>query len=105
MHHALAIPELLLLIFEMVRTDTRAARALVNLARTCHLFNTVAIPLLWAALDSPSPLLGLLPHDEGVLANYIAHADSVRRCLTSGHSPNQSTVYITVGRLENFSAF
>ena len=69
MHHCLYISEVLNLIFESVtHCDVQlyqgpqvSKKTLASLARTCHLFSSPALDILWHDLYSFDPLIKLLP--------------------------------------------
>ncbi|KAH0832317.1 hypothetical protein J3R83DRAFT_13325 [Lanmaoa asiatica] len=83
MHHCLYISEVLNLIFESVRCwDDQSHRGpqagkktLASLARTCHLFSSPALDVLWHDLYSFDPLLKIFP-------NAMSFADSDTQWLT-----------------------
>ena len=69
MHHCLYIPELLHLVFEFIghsedhlhRGSQVGRKTLASLARTCHLFSSPALDVLWHDLYSFDPLLNVFP--------------------------------------------
>lgn len=68
MHHCLYISEVLSLIFEFIgywddqfQGPQAGKRTLASLARTCHLFSSPALDVLWHDLYSFDPLLKLFP--------------------------------------------
>ena len=69
MHHCLYISEVLYLIFKFVRQcDVQlhqgppvGKKTLASLARTCHLFSSPALDVLWQDLYSFCPLIEVLP--------------------------------------------
>jgi hypothetical protein len=62
MHHCLDIPELICIIFELVRA-CGSHRDIVALALTCKTFRDPALRTLWAKLPSFDPLVRCLPND------------------------------------------
>jgi hypothetical protein len=66
MHHCLYISEVLNLIFQFVDVQLHQGpqvckKTLASLARTCHLFSSPALDVLWHDLYSFDPLIKVLP--------------------------------------------
>lgn len=65
MHHCLSIPEVLTLIFKSVGYQGQNSQicrtTLAALARTCHVFSSPALDILWHELPSLGPLLKIIP--------------------------------------------
>jgi hypothetical protein len=59
-YHALYISEIITVVFDELGGDKIA---LANSARSCRMFSSLALNLLWKELDSIHPLRKLLPVD------------------------------------------
>ncbi|KAF8133280.1 hypothetical protein EV363DRAFT_1397519 [Boletus edulis] len=71
MHHCLCISEVLILILQFAKHSddplsrgpgmAKNLKTLASLARTCHLFSSPALDVLWDDLDSFDPILNIFP--------------------------------------------
>lgn len=63
MHRCLNIVEVQRAIFREVHRQPRGSATLARLARTCRAFNSAALDVLWATLESFVYLVQSLPRD------------------------------------------
>jgi hypothetical protein len=74
MHSGFAIPELFILILELLHADDRRGGASVaSLARTCKLFIDPALDVLWRCQVNLVPLLRCLPDGVLVVKDFGPH--------------------------------